>query len=440
VIVSKPANRIWNPAAECLPRPVLETLQFERLREQVERVWRAVPWYADKMRAAGMTPASLQSLQDVRRLPFTTKDDLRRAYPFGAFAVPMREIVRIHASTGTTGKPTVVGYTRRDMETWTEVVARFLVSGGLTDEDIVQIAFGYGLFTGGFGLHYGVERVGAAVIPASSGNTERQLLLLRDFGTTALVCTPTYAVHLGEELHRLGGDGTPLALRVGFFGGEFWTNEIREKIQSLLGIFATDNYGLSEVMGPGVSGECVEQQGMHIQEDHFLFEIVHPDTMEPLPDGETGEVVITTLTKEGMPVIRYRTRDITRVIPEPCPCGRTTRRMEKVTGRTDDMLIIRGVNIFPSQVEEVLLRFQGTAPHYLLVASRDGALDQLEVKVEMSEALFTDEMRKLTAVKEALQHRLDSALGIRCKLTLVEPGTLERFTGKAKRVVDTRRF
>ncbi len=423
-----------------MPRPALDALQVERLRDRLERVCRSVPWYAEKMRSAGIRPASIRSLEDVRRLPFTTKDDLRKSYPYGAFAVPMREIVRIHASTGTTGKPTVVGYTRRDMETWMEVVARFLISGGLTEDDIVQIAFGYGLFTGGFGLHYGVEKIGAAVIPASSGNTERQILLLRDFGTTALVCTPTYAVHLGEELQKTGEELSRLRLRLGFFGGEFWTNEIREKIQALLGIFATDNYGLSEVMGPGVSGECVEQRGMHVQEDHFLFEIVHPGTLEPVPDGETGEVVLTTLTKEGMPVIRYRTRDITRVIPEPCPCGRTTRRMEKVTGRTDDMLIIRGVNIFPSQVEEVLLRFQGTAPHYLLVASREGALDRLEVKVEMSEALFTDEMKKLTEVKEALQHRLDSALGIRVKLTLVEPGSLERFIGKAKRVIDTRRF
>ncbi len=435
-----PLNRIWNPGRECLERARLADLQLEQLREQLRRVWKHVPYYADKMKAAGLTPDSIRSLADVRLLPFTLKEDLRKGYPFKTFAVPLKEIVRIHASTGTTGKPTVVGYTRRDMETWTEVVSRFLVAGGLTEEDIVQIAFGYGLFTGGFGLHYGVEKVGAAVIPASSGNTERHLMLIQDFGTTALVCTPTYAVHLGESLQKAGLPADALKLRLGFFGGEFWTNEIRHKIQSLLGLFATDNYGLSEIIGPGVSGECIHQRGMHVQEDHFLFEIVDRDTLEPVKDGESGEVVITTLTKEGIPVIRYRTRDITRVIPEACPCGRTTRRMEKVTGRTDDMLIIRGVNIFPSQVEEVLMRLQGTAPHYLLIATRDGAMDNLEVKVEMSEALFTDQMRKLHAVREELQHKIDTALGLHCKLTLVEPGSLERFVGKAKRVEDRRTF
>ena len=435
-----PANRIWNPARECLDRPRLEALQLDTLREQLRRVWKSVPYYAEKMKQAGLTPDSIRSLEDVRLLPFTVKDDLRKGYPFDTFAVPMKEIVRIHASTGTTGKPTVVGYTRRDMETWTEVVARFLVSGGLTDEDVVQIAFGYGLFTGGFGLHYGVEKVGAAVIPASSGNTDRHILLIQDFGSTALVCTPTYAVHLGEALQKAGIEPATLKLRLGFFGGEFWTNEIRAKIQALLGLFATDNYGLSEIIGPGVSGECVVQRGMHVQEDHFLFEIVDRETLQPVPDGQTGEVVITTLTKEGIPVIRYRTRDITRVIPEPCPCGRTTRRMEKVTGRTDDMLIIRGVNIFPSQVEEVLMRYQGAAPHYLLIATREGALDNLEIKVEMSESLFTDQMRMLHAAKEELQHKIDAALGVHAKLTLVEPGSLERFMGKAKRVEDRRTF
>ncbi len=437
---SVPVNRIWNPSRECLDRPGLAAFQLEQLREQLRRVWKHVPYYAVKMKEAGLTPDSIRTLEDVRLLPFTVKDDLRKGYPFDTFAVPMKEIVRIHASTGTTGKPTVVGYTRRDMETWTEVVSRFLVSGGLTDEDVVQIAFGYGLFTGGFGLHYGVEKVGAAVIPASSGNTDRHLMMIRDFGTSALVCTPTYAVHLGEAMHKEGIDPASLKLRLGFFGGEFWTNEIRGKIEALLGVFATDNYGLSEIIGPGVSGECIEQRGMHVQEDHFLFEIVDRQTLQPVPDGEIGEVVITTLTKEGIPVIRYRTRDITRVIPETCPCGRTSRRMEKVTGRTDDMLIIRGVNIFPSQVEEVLLRYQGTAPHYLLTATRDGALDNLEIKVEMSEALFTDQMRKLHAVKEELQHKLNAALGIHARLMLVEPGSLERFTGKAKRVDDRRKF
>ena len=433
-------TRIWNPDCECMERERLAALQVERLTTQVRRMWERVPYYAEKMRRAGVTPDDIRTLDDVRRLPFTEKEDLRGHYPFGTFAAPMSEIVRIHASTGTTGKPTVVGYTRRDMETWTEVVARFLVAGGLTNEDIVQIAFGYGLFTGGFGLHYGVERVGAAVIPASSGNTERQIMLMRDLGTTALVCTPTYAVHLGEALRSLGVPREALALRLGFFGGEFWTEAIRDTIEELLGITATDNYGLSEIIGPGVSGECLEQHGMHVAEDHFLFEIVSRDTLEPVRDGETGEAVISTLTKEGIPVLRYRTRDITRVIPEPCPCGRTMRRMEKVTGRTDDMLIVRGVNIFPSQVEEVLLRYQGTAPHYLLVATREGALDHLEVRVEMSEALFSDEMKKMGAIRDELRRRIDAALGVRVKLSLVEPGSLDRFVGKAKRVVDQRTF
>ncbi len=432
--------RIWNPAAECMERKELQALQLERLRRQVQRAWDCVPYYAAKMRAAGVKPDDIRTLADVARLPFTVKDDLRQNYPYKTFAVPLRDVVRIHASTGTTGKPTVVGYTRGDMEVWTEVVARFLVAGGLTEDDIVQIAFGYGLFTGGFGLHYGVERVGAAVIPASSGNTERQLMLMKDLRTTGLVCTPTYAVYLGEELGKLGYQLTDFNLKWGFFGGEFWTEHIRVKIEKLLGITATDNYGLSEIVGPGVSGECLVQHGMHIAEDHFLFEIVDRETLQPVAEGEPGEAVITTLTKEAIPVIRYRTRDITRLMPEPCACGRTLRRMEKVLGRTDDMLIIRGVNVFPSQVEAVLLQMQETQPHYQLVATREGALDNLEVKVEVSESVFSDEMKQLTAFREKLQHKLNSALGVHSKLTLVEPGVMERFTGKAKRVLDKRTF
>jgi phenylacetate-CoA ligase len=434
------AVRYWDAARECQPRAALEALQLERLQRQVRVAWEKLPYYRAKMVAAGITPADIRSLADARLLPVTLKEDLRQHYPYGTFAVPLREVVRLHASTGTTGKPTVVGYTRQDLDNWTELVARFLVAGGLTQDDIVQIAFGYGLFTGGFGLHYGAERVGAAVIPASSGNTERHLLLLRDMGTTALVCTPTYAVFLGEALAKEKIPLSDLKLRLGFFGGEFWTEAIRGKIQDLLRIVATDNYGLSEVVGPGVSGECLQQRGMHIAEDHFLFEIVDPQTLEPLPVGETGEAVITTLTKEAIPVIRYRTRDITRLLPEECPCGRTLRRMQKVTGRTDDMLIIRGANLFPSQVEEVLLQFQGTAPHYQLICTREGALDQLEIQVEASEQLFSDEMKKMTQLRDALQDKLDRSLGIRAKLTLVEPGTIVRFQGKAKRVIDQRTF
>jgi phenylacetate-CoA ligase len=431
---------IWNPDIECLARPQLESLQLDRLQNQIRRMSERVPYYAEKMKAAGIVPGDIRSLADTRLLPFTEKDDLRQNYPFQTFAVPLREVVRIHASTGTTGKPTVVGYTRQDMETWSEVVARFLVAGGLTPDDIVQIAFGYGLFTGGFGLHYGVEKVGATVIPASSGNTERQILLMKDLGTTALVCTPTYAVLLGETLRKENIALRDLRLRLGFFGGEFWTESVRHKIEESLGVVATDNYGLSEIVGPGVSGECLQQKGMHIAEDHFLFEIVDRQTLQPLPDGEWGEVVITTLTKEAIPVMRYRTRDISRIIAEPCPCGRTLRRMQKVIGRTDDMLIIRGVNIFPSQVETVLLQLQGAEPHYQLVITREGAMDHLEIRVEVSENLFSDEMKKLNAFRDELKHKIDSALGVHSKLTLVEPGGLERFVGKARRVVDMRSF
>jgi phenylacetate-CoA ligase len=431
---------IWNPAAECMDAGALRALQLERLQRQVRRLWETVPSYAAQMRSAGVRPEDIRTLGDLRRLPFTEKEDLRRTYPFGSFAAPLRDVVRLHASTGTTGKPIVVGYTRADMDVWTEVVARFLVAGGLTADDVVQIAFGYGLFTGGFGLHYGAERVGATVIPASSGNTDRQLMLMRDLGTTALVCTPTYAVYLGEAVQKLGLAPGELRLRVGFFGGEFWTERIREKIESSLGIQATDNYGLSEVVGPGVSGECLQKQGMHIAEDHFLFEILDPGTLEPVPDGGHGELAITTLTKEANPVIRYRTRDISRILPGACPCGRTLRRMAKVLGRTDDMLIIRGVNVFPSQVEAVLLQFRETHPHYQLIVTRDGPLDNLEVKVEVSEALFSDEMKQLTEFRDRLKHQFESSLGLRLKLTLVEPGQLERFTGKAKRVLDQREF
>lgn len=432
--------RIWNPAAECMPPEKLRVLQLERMKKQVETAWTQLPYYAEKMRQAGITPQDIQSLDDVRYLPLTEKEDLRQQYPYKTFAVPLREVVRLHASTGTTGKPTVVGYTRNDMENWTELVARLLVAGGLSANDVLQIAFGYGLFTGGFGLHYGAERVGATVIPASSGNTERQLLLLRDLQVTALVCTPTYAVYLGEALQSEGIDPRDLSLKYGFFGGEFWTDAIRQKIESLLGICATDNYGLSEVMGPGVSGECLEKNGLHVAEDHFLFEIVSPETMMPVEDGETGEVVITPLTKEAIPVIRYRTRDISRLFPDACPCGRTLRRMEKVVGRTDDMLIIRGVNVFPSQVEHILLQYQDTAPHYQLIASRDDSLDLLEVKVEASEALFSDQMRQMTELRNQIQEQLNHALGLKVKLTLVEPDSLERFSGKAKRVLDQRKF
>ncbi|HYL81916.1 MAG TPA: phenylacetate--CoA ligase, partial [Candidatus Acidoferrum sp.] len=369
---------IWDKDHECLPRPALEKLQLQRLQTTARRVYERVPFYRKQMDEAGITPADIRSLHDLQRLPFTVKDDMRANYPYGLFATPMKEIVRIHSSSGTTGKPTVVGYTRNDLDTWTDVCARFISAAGVGPEDIAQVAFGYGLFTGGFGLHYGLERVGAAVIPASSGNTERHVMLLSDYGSTALICTPSYAIHLAEAVHA-AGKRDRLKLRWGLFGAEAWSNGMRDEIENKLGVSATDNYGLSEVIGPGVSGECEERkEGLHISEDHFLVEIVDPETLVPLPSGSRGELVITTLTKEALPLLRYRTRDITRLDPEPCPCGRTTARMEKVQGRTDDMLIVRGVNVFPSQVESVLLECEGTAPHYLLVLRKEGVLDTLE--------------------------------------------------------------
>lgn len=432
-------HAIWDPEHECMHASALRELQLERLKKVVRKLWARVPYYRQKMRVVGVTPSSIKTLDDIRKLPFTTKDDLRLCFPYEAFAVPLDKVVRIHASSGTTGKPTVVGYTRKDMETWTNVVARFLVAGGLTPGDIVHIAFSYGLFTGGFGLHYGAERVGAAVIPVSSGRTERQINIMKDFGSTALVCTPSYAVYMGEVMQTMGVKPGDLKLRVGFFGAEPWSQRMREEIQAKLGLFATDNYGLSEVIGPGVSGECVQQSGMHISEDHFYPELIDPDTCEPVDPKKSGELVLTTLTKEAIPLVRYRTRDICTLMREPCPCGRTGVRMSKISGRSDDMLIIRGANVFPSQVEEILLDVKGTLPHYQLVVSREGALDSLEVRVEVSEEFFFDEMKKLQEMERMLEHKLENLLGIRAAVKLVEPKSIERSEGKAKRVVDLRR-
>ena len=431
-------HRIYSPKFETISCEELKKLQLRRLQETVMMVYYRVPFYRQKMDELGVAPDQIKTLDDVRRLPVTTKANLRDNYPFGLFAVPHEEIVRIHASSGTTGKPTVVGYTRNDIETWSELIARIVTAAGVTNEDTVQIAFGYGLFTGGFGLHYGCEKVGASVIPASSGNTERQLLLMQDFKTTALVCTPTYSLHLAEAGEERGIDFRALPLRWGLFGGEPWTESMRDQIERRLHITATDNYGLSEVIGPGVSGECLEQNGLHIAEDHFLPEIVNSDSLEPVNEGEEGEILFTSLTKEAFPVIRYRTRDITRFIPGDCPCGRTLMRMARVTGRNDDMLIIRGVNVFPSQIESVLLEIEGTEPHYQLVIDRKGTLDTLEIKVEVSSQMFTDEMKKMITLQEHITARIHSVLGIGVKVTLVEPKTLERFQGKAKRVIDNR--
>ena len=430
---------VFEPELECMPRDELRILQLYRLKKQLRRVYERQLPYRKKMEEAGITPEDVRSLEDVRHLPFTTKDDFRENYPYGLFAVDMEEIVRVHSSSGTTGKPTVVGYTKGDLETWATLTARVLAAGGVRSKDVVQIAFGYGLFTGGFGLHYGAEKLGATVIPVSSGQTKRQIMIMKDYGTTALVCTPSYALHIAEALEEMGLGPDDLKLRVGLFGAEPWTESMRQEIEKRLGVDATDNYGLSEVMGPGVSGECIEaKSGLHIFEDHFYAEVIDPETGEPLSEGEWGELVITTLTKEGLPLIRYRTRDITRLYYEECPCGRTFIKMAKPSGRTDDMLIIRGVNIFPSQVEEALLEIEGVSPHFQIVVDRKGYLDEMEVWVEASERLFFDSMRKQKELLDKITEHLQQSLGVKVKVKLVEPKTLERTTGKAKKVIDRR--
>lgn len=430
---------IWDERHECMHREDLEALQATRLRETVRRVYEHVPYYRQTLDGAGVKPEDIQSIDDLRRLPFTVKDDLRQNYPYGLFAVPIKEVVRVHASSGTTGKPTVVGYTKNDIDTWAELIARIVTLAGVTPEDVAQVCFGYGLFTGAFGLHYGLERVGATVVPASGGNSEKQIMLMQDFGTTALIGTPSYAMYLAEVAEQVGVNPAKLPVRVGLFGGEGHTEEMRRELERRWDFLATDNYGLSEVIGPGVSGECQFQDGMHINEDHFIAEIVDPATGEPLPYGEYGELVLTSLTKEALPVIRYRTKDITRLNPEPCRCGRTTARMSKPTGRTDDMLVIRGVNVFPSQIESVLVEIDGVAPHYQLIVSRKGFLDELEVQVEMAEAWFTDRFKELEHLERRIKHKLQSVLSISAKVSLVEPRTLARSEGKAKRVIDLRK-
>ena len=428
----------WDREHETMPRERLSALQLERLQLTVERVYRNVPFYREKLKEAGIKPSSVRSLEDLRRLPFTTKQDLRANYPFGLFAVSMSEVVRVHASSGTTGKPTVVGYTKNDINTWAELIARALVIAGGNKFDVLQNAYGYGLFTGGLGLHYGAERLGAAVVPVSGGNTARQLMLMQDFGTTILACTPSYALYLAEEGQKMELDFKRMPLKAGIFGAEPWSERMRRQLEEKLDLLALDIYGLSEIMGPGVAMECPAKEGMHIFEDHFIPEIIDPETGEVLPPGEEGELVITTITKEAFPLLRYRTRDITRFNPEPCPCGRTHRRIRRITGRTDDMLIIRGVNVFPSQVESVLLEFGEAAPHYLLVVDRKSNLDRLEVWVEVSGSFFSDQVRRLEELESRLQERVESVLGISAAIRLVEPNTIPRSEGKAKRVVDRR--
>jgi phenylacetate-CoA ligase len=430
----------WEPAQERMEREELGQLQLERLESTLNRVYRNVPFYRKKFDELGIIPEDIGTLSDLSRLPFTLKEDLRGNYPYGLFAVPLREVVRIHASSGTTGMSTVVGYSRNDIRTWSNLVARILTAGGVTKDDVVQISFGYGLFTGGFGLHYGAERIGASVIPASSGNTARQIKIMTDFKTTVLVGTPSYAMLVAETVREMGIPPSSLSLKYGLFGAEPWSEGMRKEIQELLGIVATDNYGLSEVIGPGVSGECLERNGLHINEDHFLAEIIDPVTLQPVPDGQQGELVITTLTKEAFPMIRYRTRDLTSMLTGRCPCGRTGKRMGRVAGRTDDMLIIKGVNVFPSQIETVLFEIEGTEPHYQIVIDRKGAMDEVTVLVEAAESIFFDQMRRQSVMVETIRKRLAQELGIGVEVKLVERKTLQRFEGKAKRVVDNRKL
>jgi phenylacetate-CoA ligase len=431
---------IWNSHFECMDRVGLKNVQDQRLRDTVERVYFNVPYYRHKMQEAGLGPESINSVDDLHRLPFTTKVDLRDNYPFGLFAVPMSEIVRVHASSGTTGKPTVVGYTRHDIATWSEVMARTLTAAGAGRDDLIQIAYGYGLFTGGLGLHYGGEKIGASVIPISGGNTSRQIQLMHDFGSTVLACTPSYALYIAEAIGESGISRDELKLRTGVFGAEPWTENMRKEIEAKLRIRAIDIYGLSEIIGPGVASECPWQDGLHINEDHFFPEIIDPETLQPLPEGSIGELVFTTLTKEGLPLVRYRTRDLTRLRYGKCRCGRTMVRMEKCLGRSDDMLIIRGVNLFPSQVETVLLEMSGIKPHYQLIVDRINNLDTLELRVEVDEDFFLDRISQLESLRQKLTSSLEDATGLGIKVTLVEPKVIARSEGKANRVIDKRKF
>lgn len=434
---------IYNEDYETLPREALEALQLKRLQQVVSRVYNSVDFYKKSFQKAGVTPDDIKTLDDLKRFPFVTKQDLRDNYPFGLFAVPMSNVVRLHASSGTTGRSTVVGYTKRDIDTWAELIARCLVAANLTKNDIIHNAYGYGLFTGALGVHYGAEKLGASIIPMSGGNTKRQIMILQDFGPTAICCTPSYAMNLAEQGQAMGIDMRSLKLRVGIFGAEPWSEEMRQTIEKAFDIKAMNIYGLSEIMGPGVAMECSEaREGMHIFEDHFLVETINPDTGEVLPPGESGELVFTTLTKEAVPLIRYRTRDISRLHTVPCRCGRTSYRMDRVMGRSDDMLIIRGVNVFPSQIEAILVSIEGLEPHYQLIVDRVGNLDTLEVQVEVTESLFAnaDEVKVLQRLEKRISDNMKDYLGVTAKVKLVEPKTIQRSEGKASRVIDRRKI
>ncbi|TWJ19883.1 phenylacetate--CoA ligase family protein [Geobacter argillaceus] len=431
----------FNEEFETMPKAALESLQLKRLQNVLERVYANVPFYRNSFDKAGIRPGDVKGLADLQRLPFTTKQDMRDSYPYGLFAAPLEEIVRIHASSGTTGKPTVVGYTRKDIDNWSDLMARSFAAAGVHKGDIIHNAYGYGLFTGGLGAHYGAERLGASVIPISGGNTKRQIMIMQDFGSTVLTCTPSYSLFMAEEAAAEGVDFKSMKLKVGIFGAEPWSETMRQEIEAKLNIAAIDIYGLSEIMGPGVAIECIEaKQGLHIWEDHFIPEIINPETGARVADGELGELVITTITKQGIPLIRYRTRDITRLIQEPCVCGRTHARIARLSGRSDDMLIIRGVNVFPSQIESILVGIEGVEPHYLLVVDRKGTLDTLEVQVEVNERLFSDEIKVLQALGKRIEKEIKDTLGVTCTAKLVEAKTIQRSEGKATRVIDKRKL
>ncbi len=429
---------IWNPSKECMPREQLRELQGKRLQKLVAYVYHNVPFYRHKMQEMDLMPEDIRSIDDIVKLPFTTKQDLRDNYPYGLMAAPKSEVVRVHASSGTTGNPTIVGYTRKDLAVWSEVMSRCLSAYGVTRDDTFSVSYGYGLFTGGLGAHYGVENLGATVIPASTGNTEKHVRLIRDLKITGIACTPSYALYLAETVDKMGIDKHELSLRIGAFGAEPWTERMRLEIQERLGLKAYNLYGLSEIMGPGVSCECEAQNGSHIHEDHFYPEIIDPVTLEPLPKGEQGELVFTTLTKEGMPLLRYRTKDLTSLMPGECPCGRTSVRMTPIMGRSDDMLIIRGINVFPSQVESVILSMKEFEPRYMLVVDRVNNLDTLQVQVEVRRDYFSDDISAMLNLKKALSDKLKSVLSISADVKLMEPHSIERSQGKSQRVIDKR--
>ncbi len=431
---------IWNEKAECMSENDKEALQLERLQMAVKRAYESVPYYKRRFDELGIKPEDIKTLKDIEKLPFTTKDDLRDAYPFGMFAVPRKEIVEVHTSSGTTGKPTVSGYTRGDLEIWGEVMARGLCMFGVTDDDIIQNTHGYGLFTGGFGVHYGAQKMGATVIPISTGQTKRQIEIMQDFGTSVMIFTPSYGLYLAEEIEEEGVDTKTMGLKAIGFGAEMWTEEMRQEIQKRFNAPAYNIYGLTEVMGPGVGLECSEKDGLHISEDHFYPEIIDSQTHDVLPDGERGELVLTTLTREGTPLIRFRTKDVTKLTRGKCGCGRTLVKMDRVTGRTDDMMKIRGVSVFPSQIEKALLRIDEVEPHYQIIVTRPHLMDEVEVQVEASESLFSDEIKELVGIREKIEDYIHSEIGLRVKVTLVEPKTLPRSEGKAVRVIDKRKL